>query len=48
MSKRINKKYTLDLKLKAVQMYLEAGIGSTTIAKELDLSDHRRVIRLLV
>ncbi|MGL5245758.1 MAG: hypothetical protein ACRC7R_11340 [Sarcina sp.] len=38
------KKYTKDLKLKAVKMYLEDKIGSTTIAKELELSSERRVL----
>ena len=32
------------IKLKAVKMYLEEGIGSTTIAKELNLSSNKRVL----
>ena len=32
---RKNMSYSFDIKLKAVKMYLEEGIGSTTIAKEL-------------
>lgn len=43
MSKK-SKKYSLEIKLKAVKMYLEDGIGSTTIAKELQLSDKNRVL----
>ena len=30
-----NMNYSFDIKLKAVKMYLEEGIGSTTIAREL-------------
>ena len=35
---RKNMSYSFDIKFKAVRMYLEEGIGSTTIAKELNLS----------
>ena len=35
---RKNMSYSFDIKLKAVKMYLDEGIGSTTIAKELNLS----------
>ena len=35
---RKNMSYSFDIKFKAVKMYLEEGIGSTTIAKELNLS----------
>lgn len=43
MSKKI-KIYSFETKLEAVKMYLEDGIGSTTIAKELDLSSVNRVL----
>ncbi|GAA0732606.1 helix-turn-helix domain-containing protein [Clostridium oceanicum] len=43
MSKK-TKTYSLETKLKAVKMYLEDGIGSTTIVKELQLSDENRVL----
>lgn len=43
MSKK-TKTYYLETKLKAVKMYLEDGIGSTTIAKELGLSGDKRVL----
>lgn len=43
MSKKI-KTYPLEIKLRAVKMYLEDGIGSTTIAKELQLSNESRVL----
>ena len=33
--------YLFDIKFKAVKMYLEEGIGSTTIAKELNLSSNK-------
>ena len=36
--------YSFDIKLKAVKMYLDKGIGSTTIAKELNLSSSKRVL----
>lgn len=39
-----NVNYSFDIKLKAVKMYLEEGIGSTTIAKELNLSCKNRVL----
>lgn len=42
MSKK-NKTYSFEIKLKAVKMYLEDGIGSTTIARELELSSEKRV-----
>jgi len=35
---------SFEIKLKAVKLYLEKNIGSTTIAKELGLTDGRRVI----
>lgn len=38
------KTYSFEIKLKAVKMYLEDGIGSTTIAKELELSSDKRVL----
>lgn len=41
---RKNMNYSFDIKLKAVKMYLEDGIGSTTIAKELNLSSNKRVL----
>lgn len=41
---RKNMSYSFDIKLKAVKMYLEEGIGSTTIAKELNLSSNKRVL----
>ena len=41
---RKNMSYSFDIKLKAVRMYLEEGIGSTTIAKELNLSSNKRVL----
>ena len=41
---RKNMSYSFDIKLRAVKMYLEEGIGSTTIAKELKLSSNKRVL----
>ena len=41
---RKNMSYSFDIKIKAVKMYLEEGIGSTTIAKELNLSSNKRVL----
>ena len=41
---RKNMSYSFDIKLKAVKMYLDEGIGSTTIAKELNLSSNKRVL----
>lgn len=41
---RKNMSYSFDIKFKAVRMYLEEGIGSTTIAKELNLSSNKRVL----
>ena len=41
---RKNMSYSFDIKFKAVKMYLEKGIGSTTIAKELNLSSNKRVL----
>jgi len=35
---------SFEIKLKAVELYLEKNIGSTTIAKELGLTDGRRVM----
>jgi len=40
---RINKKYSKEVKLKAVDMYLNQNIGGNTIAKELGLSSKKRV-----
>ncbi|UXZ08775.1 helix-turn-helix domain-containing protein [Clostridium perfringens] len=40
-----NKEFILKkLKLRAVKMYLEDGLGSTRIAKELNLSSYKRVM----
>ena len=36
--------YSFDIKLKAVKMYLEEGIGSPTIARELNLRSNKRVL----
>ena len=36
--------YSFEIKLKAVKMYLEEGIGSNRIAKELNLSSNKKVI----
>src|SRR5699024_4728423 len=41
---RKNMSYSFDIKLKAVKMYLEEGIGSTTIAKEFNLSSNKIVL----
>ena len=41
---RKNMSYSFDIKFKPVKMYLEKGIGSTTIAKELNLSSNKRVL----
>ena len=41
---RKNMSYSFDIKLKAVKMYLEEGIGSPTIARELNLSSNKRVL----
>ena len=43
-NKKKNMNYSFDIKLKAVKMYLEEGIGSTTIARELSLSSNKRVL----
>ena len=43
MSKK-TKTYSLETKLKSVKMYLEDGIGITTIANELELSSGKRVL----
>ena len=43
-SNRKNMSYSFDIKLKAVKMYLEEGIGSPTIASELNLSSNKRVL----
>lgn len=40
---RINKKYSKEVKLKAIDMYLNQNIIGNTIAKELDLSSKKRV-----
>ncbi len=39
----IQKKYSKETKLKAVDMYLNQHIGANTIAKELGLSEKKRV-----
>lgn len=39
-----NMRYSFDIKLKAVRMYLEESIGSSTIAKELNLTSNKRVL----
>ena len=36
--------YSFEIKLKAVKMYLEEGIGSTTIAEELNLNSNKRIL----
>ncbi|APU59231.1 transposase [Clostridium botulinum] len=36
--------YSKEIKMKAVKMYLEDGMGSTRIAKELGLSSYKRVL----
>ena len=36
--------YSFEIKLKAVKMYLEEGVGITRIAKELNLSSNKRVL----
>ena len=41
---RKNMSYSFDIKLKAVKMYLEEGTGSSTIARELNLSSNKRVL----
>ena len=41
---RKNMSYSFDIKLKAVKMYLEKGVGSPTIARELNLSSNKRVL----
>lgn len=41
---RKNINYSFEIKLKAVKMYLEEGIGSPTVAKELNLSSNKRVL----
>lgn len=40
----MSKKYSFDIKLEAVKMYLEKGIGPTNIARQLELSDRGRVM----
>ncbi|MGL4990986.1 MAG: helix-turn-helix domain-containing protein [Sarcina sp.] len=40
----MTKRYTKDIKFKAVQMYINDKIGSTTIAKKLELSSEKRVL----
>lgn len=41
---RINNKYSKELKLKAVKMYLEEGLASTKIAKELGIPNKNTVM----
>ena len=43
-SNRKNMSYSFDIKLKAVKMYLEEGIGSAAIANKLNLSSNKRVL----
>lgn len=33
----MSKKYSFDIKLEAVKMYLEEGIGNTTIVRQFEL-----------
>ncbi|GAA0067951.1 hypothetical protein UT300002_27340 [Clostridium perfringens] len=40
---RKNRNYSIEIKLKAVKMYLEEGLSSSKIAKLLDLSSKNRV-----
>ena len=40
---RIQRKYSKETKLKAIDMYLNQHIGANTIAKELGLSEKKRV-----
>lgn len=40
----MSKRYSFEIKLRAVKMYLENGIGSTTITKELSLSNENHVL----
>lgn len=42
--KKKQKTYSKEIKLKAVKMYLNDGLGSTRIAKELNLSSYKRVM----
>jgi transposase len=37
--------YSKEIKEKAVRLYLEEGMGSTTIAKELGIPSHKIVMR---
>ena len=41
---RKNRNYSIEIKLKAVKMYLEEGLSSSKIAKLLDLSSKNRVL----
>ncbi|MDK0534959.1 transposase, partial [Clostridium perfringens] len=41
---RKNRNYSIEIKLKAVKMYLEEGLSSLKIAKLLDLSSKNRVL----
>lgn len=39
-----NMSYLFEIKLNVIKIYLEEGIGSTTIAKELNLISNKRVL----
>lgn len=39
-----NKSYLFEIKLNVIKIYLEEGIGITTIAKELNLISNKRVL----
>ena len=41
---RKNRNYSIEIKLKAVKMYLEEGLSSSQIAKLLDLTSKNRVL----
>lgn len=41
---RKNMTYSFDIKLRTLKMYLEEGIVSTIISKELNLSSNKRVL----
>lgn len=38
---KVRTTFTKDIKIKAVRMYVEEGLGTTTIAKELGISTHK-------
>lgn len=39
-----NYKYSLEIKLEAVKMYLDSGVGSHTVAKMVGISCNKRVL----